>query len=234
MLFPMMLHVPEVLTAPLLAQLRDALQASLLTSEWSQGAATSGEQATQRKQNRQLTAGTAAGGKWGGTITAALERHPLFVSAALPHHTLPPLFNCYDGGGHYGNHVDNAIQRDANRLTKVRTDVSVTVFISQPDEYDGGELIIEDTYGVHEVKLPGGDAILYPSTSLHRVEPVTRGRRLAAVTWVQSMVRDDWQRAMLFNLDMTILRLRQRLGEGDEVVALTSHYHNLLRQWADL
>ncbi len=211
----MMLHVPEVLSGELLTQLRDALQASLLTSEWSQGAATSGQQATQRKQNRQLTASTAAGGKWGATITAALEHHPLFVSAALPHHTVPPLFNCYDGGGHYGNHVDNAIQRDANRLTKVRTDVSVTVFISQPDEYDGGELIIEDTYGVHEVKLPAGDAVLYPSTSLHRVEPVTRGQRLAAVTWVQSMIRDDWQRAMLFNLDMTILRLRQRLGEGE-------------------
>ena len=196
----MMLHVPEVLSGELLTQLRDALQASLLTSEWSQGAATSGQQATQRKQNRQLTASTAAGGKWGATITAALEQHPLFVSAALPHHTLPPLFNCYDGGGHYGNHVDNAIQRDANRLTKVRTDVSVTVFISQPDEYDGGELIIEDTYGVHEVKLPAGDAVLYPSTSLHRVEPVTRGlttrrrhlgaehdsRRLAAGDVVQS------------------------------------------------
>ncbi len=230
----MMLHVPEVLSGQLLIQLREALQSSLLTSEWSQGAATSGPQATQRKQNRQLTANTAAGGKWGATVTAALEQHPLFVSAALPHHTLPALFNCYDGGGHYGNHVDNAIQRDANRLTKVRTDVSVTVFISPPDEYDGGELIVEDTYGAHEVKLPAGDAVLYPSTSLHRVEPVTRGRRLAAVTWVQSMIRDDWQRAMLFNLDMTILRLRQRLGEGEEVVALTSHYHNLLRQWAEL
>ena len=230
----MMLHVPEVLSAELLTQLRDALQASLLTSEWSQGAATSGQQAAQRKQNRQLTAGTAVGSQWGATITAALEHHPLFVSAALPHQTLPPLFNCYDGGGHYGKHVDSAIQRDAKRLTQVRTDVSVTVFISRPDEYDGGELIVEDTYGVHEVKLPAGDAILYPSTSLHRVEPVTRGLRLAAVTWVQSMIRDDWQRAMLFNLDMTIVRLRERLGESEEVVALTSHYHNLLRQWAEL
>jgi PKHD-type hydroxylase len=234
MAVPMMLHVPQVLSAELLTQLRDALQASLLTSEWSPGAATSGQQATQRKQNRQLTANTAVGGKWGAAVAAALERHPLFVSAALPHHTLPPLFNCYDGGGHYGNHVDNAIQRDPNRLTKVRTDVSVTVFLSEPDEYDGGELVIEDTFGVHEVKLPAGDAVLYSSTSLHRVEPVTRGLRLAAVTWVQSMVRDDWRRAMLFNLDMTILRLRQRPGDGDEVVALTSHYHNLLRHWAEL
>jgi PKHD-type hydroxylase len=230
----MMLHIPEVLSGELLAQLRDALHASLLTAEWQSGAATSGPQATQRKQNRQLTAGTAVGGKWGPPITAALERHPLFVSAALPRHTLPPLFNCYEGGGHYGNHVDNAVQRDPARLTQVRTDVSVTVFVSRPDEYDGGELIVDDTFGVHEVKLAAGDAILYPSTSLHRVEPVTRGRRLAAVTWVQSRVRDDWQRAMLFNLDMTILRLRQRLGEGDDVVALTSHYHNLLRQWAEL
>lgn len=229
----MMLHVPEVLSAEVLAQVRDALHASLSTSEWTQGAASAGQQAKQNKQNRQLTAGTAAGGRLGGSITAALEHHPLFVSAALPRQVLPPLFNCYDGGGHYGNHVDNAIQRGA-ALTKVRTDVSVTVFISRPDEYDGGELIVEDTFGVHEVKLPAGDAVLYPSTSLHRVEPVTRGRRLAAVTWVQSMVRDDWQRAMLFNLDMTILRLRQRLGEAEEVVALTSHYHNLLRQWADL
>jgi PKHD-type hydroxylase len=230
----MMLHVPEVLSGELLTELRDALHASLLTSEWSPGAATAGPQATQRKQNRQLTASTVAGSKWGATISAALAQHPLFVSAALPRHTLPPLFNCYDGGGHYGNHVDNALHRNADGLTTARTDVSVTVFISEPDEYDGGELVVEDTYGVHEAKLPAGDAILYPSTSLHRVEPVTRGRRLAAVTWVQSMIRDDWQRAMLFNLDMTILRLRQRLGEGEEVVALTSHYHNLLRQWAEL
>jgi PKHD-type hydroxylase len=230
----MMLHVPEVLSAEVLTQVRDALHASLSTSEWTQGAASAGQQAKQNKRNRQLTAGTPAGGRLGGSITAALEHHPLFVSAALPRQVLPPLFNCYDGGGHYGNHVDNAIQRGGDSLTKVRTDVSVTVFVSRPDEYDGGELIVEDTFGVHEVKLPAGDAVLYPSTSLHRVEPVTRGRRLAAVTWVQSMVRDDWQRAMLFNLDMTILRLRQRLGEAEEVVALTSHYHNLLRQWADL
>lgn len=230
----MMLHVPEVLSGETLKQLRDELQATLSTGEWSQGSVTSGEQATQRKQNRQLTTGSAAGQKLGATVAAALEQHLLFVSAALPHHVLPPLFNCYEGGGHYGNHVDSAIQRDASRRARARTDISVTVFISDPEEYEGGELIIEDTYGTHEVKLPAGDAILYPSTTLHRVEPVTRGRRLAAVTWVQSMIRDDWQRSMLFNLDMTILRLRQQLGDSEEVVALTSHYHNLLRQWADL
>ncbi|MEY4640104.1 MAG: hypothetical protein RLZZ227_98 [Pseudomonadota bacterium] len=226
----MMLHVPEVLDAATLQHLRDAL----LAAEWSPGSSTSGQQATQRKQNRQLPPGSAVAGSLGSIISTALERHPLFVSAALPHHVLPPLFNCYEGGEHYGNHVDSAIQRDAGRQERARTDVSITVFLSPPAEYAGGELVIEDTYGTHEVKLPAGDAILYPSTSLHRVEPVTHGQRLAAVTWVQSMVRDDWRRSMLFNLDMTILRLRQQLGDSEELVALTSHYHNLLRQWAEL
>lgn len=230
----MMLHVPEVLAGEALKQLRAELDASLATNAWSRGVVTAGEQATHRKHNSQLTAGTAAGAKLGPLVSAALERHPLFVSAALPRHVLPPLFNRYEGGGHYGNHVDGAIQRDATNQLRTRTDVSVTLFLSEPGEYDGGELIVEDTYGTHEVKLPAGDAILYPATSLHRVEPVTRGLRLAAVTWVQSMVRDDWRRSMLFNLDMTILRLRQKIGDSEELVTLTSHYHNLLRQWADL
>ena len=171
----MMLHVPEVLSGELLTQLRDALQASsvdvgVVARRRDLGPAGHSAEAKPAIDRRHHCRW-----QWGAEITAALEHHPLFVSAALPRHILPPLFNCYDGGGHYGNHVDNAIQRDANRPIKVRTDVSVTVFISQPDEYDGGELIIEDTYGAHEVKLPAGDAILYPSTSLHRVEPVTRG-----------------------------------------------------------
>jgi PKHD-type hydroxylase len=230
----MMLHIPEVFAGEELKRLRDELQTTLVTEQWSQGVATAGLQATQRKQNSQLTVDSTTGERLGNIVTATLERHPLFLSAALPQHLLPPLFNCYEGGGHYGNHVDSAIHRDARRLARARTDVSITVFLSEPEEYEGGELIIEDTYGIHEVKLPAGDAILYPSTSLHRVEAVTHGRRLAAVTWVQSMVRDDWQRAMLFNLDMTILRLRQQLGDSENIVALTSHYHNLLRQWADL
>ena len=230
----MMLHVPEVLSGDALVQLRLALEASLNTTAWSQGSATSGLQATQRKQNRQLTTGSREGEELGRIVANALEQHPLFVSAALPHQVLPPLFNCYEGGGRYGNHVDNAIQRNPNIGGRARTDVSVTVFLSDPEEYEGGELIVEDTYGSHAVKLSAGDAILYPSTSLHRVEPVTGGRRLAAVTWVQSMVRDDWQRSMLFNLDMSILRLRQQLGDDENIVALTSHYHNLLRQWAEL
>jgi PKHD-type hydroxylase len=145
-----------------------------------------------------------------------------------------PSFNCYQEGGQYGNHVDAAIQYDALTRLPVRTDVSTTVFLSEPEEYEGGELIIEDTYGCHEVKLAAGDAVIYSATSLHRVEPVTQGQRLAAFLWTQSMVRDDWQRHMLFNLDMTILRLRQQLQDSPEVIALTSHYHNLLRQWTEL
>lgn len=226
----MLLHIPEVLGIAEITELHSAL----LAAEWSDGMATAGRQATQHKQNRQLTADSVAGQQLAAIISSALERHPLFVSAALPKHILPPLFNYYRDGGHYGNHVDNAIQRDAFRGNNIRTDVSISVFISAPEDYDGGELIVEDTYGVHEVKLPAGDAIIYPSTSLHRVEPVTRGARLAAVTWAQSMIRDDWQRSMLFNLDMTILQLREQLGDSTEIVALTSHYHNLLRQWADL
>lgn len=230
----MMLHVPEVLAGEQLTHLRNELRAPLLANQWRDGSATSGQQATRRKQNKQLAADSAAGKQLGALVTAALEQNLLFISAALPQYLLPPMFNSYEGGEHYGNHVDNAVQRDAIRQARIRTDVSVTVFISEPDEYDGGELVVEDTYGTHEVKLPAGDAIIYPATSLHRVEPVTRGTRFAAVTWVQSMIRDDWQRAMLFNLDMTILRLRQQLGDSAEVVALTSHYHNLLRQWANL
>jgi PKHD-type hydroxylase len=164
----------------------------------------------------------------------ALKRHPLFVSAVLPKHILSPLLNRYEGGGHYGSHVDGAIHYDASRQSSVRTDVAVTVFLCAPDEYDGGELIVEDTYGAHEVKLPAGDAIVYPATSLHRVEPVTRGVRLASFLWAQSMVRDDWRRNMLFDLDMIIVKLRGQLGDSGEVVSLTSHYHNLLRQWAEL
>ena len=226
----MLLHIPEVLSASEIGELHRALS----TAQWSNGAITSGSQATQRKQNQQLTIASAAAQQLGAVVAGALERHPLFISAALPKHILPPLFNRYEDGGHYGDHVDNAIQRDAIRQVSVRTDVSITVFISAPDDYEGGELIIEDTYGTHEVKLPAGDAIIYPSTSLHRVEPVTRGARLAAVTWAQSMVRDGWQRSMLFNLDMTVVQLRQKLGDCAEVVALTSHYHNLLRQWTEL
>jgi PKHD-type hydroxylase len=229
----MMLHIPEVLTQEQLADLRRALADGV----WVDGLTTAGPQASRAKHNQQLAAdshNSPLSIRLGEVVSEALQRHPLFVSAVLPKRILSPLFNRYEGGGHYGNHIDSAIQRDPIRADSVRTDVSATVFLSDPDEYDGGELIVEDSYGAHEVKLPAGDAIVYPATSLHRVEPVTRGARLASFLWVQSMVSDDNRRRMLFDLDMTIVKLRAQLGDSAEVVALTGHYHNLLRQWAIL
>jgi PKHD-type hydroxylase len=210
------------------------MRCALDTVSWADGVDTAGAQAAQSKRNRQLQPGSPLANRLGHLVADALQRHPLFVSAALPQHVLPPMFNCYEGGGHYGNHIDSAIHRDPARGTRVRTDVSTTVFLCDPDEYEGGELIVEDAYGAHEVKLPAGDAIVYPSTSLHRVEPVTRGARIASFLWTQSMVRDDRRRNMLFDLDTNIQKLRQQLGDTPEVLSLTGHYHNLLRQWAEL
>ena len=226
----MMLHIPEVLTREQVAAIRRALD----TASWVDGLATSGAQASQFKRNLQLPPNSAQARQLGRIVSDALKDQPLFVSAVLPSCILPPLFNRYEGGGHYGNHVDSAIHHDPSSGDKARTDVSTTVFLCEPEEYEGGELIVEDAYGTHEVKLPAGDAIVYPATSLHRVEPVTQGSRLASFLWTQSMVRDDWRRNMLFDLDMTILKLRRQLGDTQEVVSLTGHYHNLLRQWTDL
>lgn len=225
----MLLHIPQVLSKQEVATLR----AELAAHDWVDGARSSGAQAAALKSNLQFPAESPAFAALSQTIAGALQRHPLFVSAVLPRHMLPPMFNSYSGGGRYGNHVDNALQRDRFSNDQVRTDVSTTVFLSEPDEYDGGELIVEDTYGEHEIKLEAGDAIIYPATSLHRVEPVTRGARIASFLWTQSRVRDAWQRKMLFDLDMTILKLRHDLGDSTEVVSLTGTYHNLLRQWAD-
>ena len=225
----MLLHIPQVLSKAEVAALRTELAAH----DWVDGARTSGAQAAQLKHNLQFPADSPAFAGLSQRVADALARHPLFVSAAMPRHMLPPMFNCYRGGGQYGNHVDNALQRDRFSGVQVRTDVSTTVFLSEPEEYAGGELIVEDTYGEHEVKLAAGDAIVYPSTSLHRVEPVTEGARIAAFLWTQSWVRDAWQRKMLFDLDMTILKLRGQLGDCEEVLSLTSHYHNLLRQWGE-
>lgn len=225
----MLLHIPNVLSREQVA----ALRADLQNAPWVDGGATAGQQAAQVKRNRQLQPGSELALRLGSVVADALQRHPLFMSAALPHRVLAPLFNCYEGGGRYGNHVDGAVHIDP-RWGRVRCDVSTTVFLCDPDEYDGGELVVEDNYGTHEVKLPAGDAIVYPATSLHRVEPVTRGARLASFLWTQSMVRDDAKRSMLFDLDMTIVKLRQQLGDSTELVALTSHYHNLLRLWAEL
>lgn len=226
----MLLHIPQVLSTDEVAEFRR----QLAQADWVDGAATAGAQAVQRKRNLQLPADSVIGQQLSAKVADALQRHPLFVSATLPTRILPPRFNRYEGGGTYGNHVDSAIHIDPYRQDRVRTDVSTTLFLSAPEEYEGGELIIEDNYGAHEVKLPAGDAIIYPATSLHRVEPVTQGVRIASFLWTQSMVRDDWQRHMLFELDMTIVRLRQQIGDTDEVVTLTGHYNNLLRQWAEL
>ena len=225
----MLLHIPEVLTKTQVRDIRRVLDAGT----WVDGAGSAGVLAAEAKHNVQFSTESPEYAALSQIIAAAMEQQPLFVSAALPQHILPPMFNRYAEGNHYGNHVDNAIQRDRRTGMRVRTDVSVTVFLSEPEDYEGGELVVDDTYGSHEVKLTAGDAIVYPSSSLHRVEPVTAGARVASFFWVQSLVSDAWRRSMLFDLDMTLLKLRSQIGNTQEIVALTGHYHNLIRQWAD-
>lgn len=226
----MMLHIPTVLDKAQVGEIRSRL----VSAEWVDGAATAGPMAAGIKRNLQLPVDAPVAQQLAELISAALTRHPLFMSAVLPKHMLPPRFNRYEGGGQYGNHVDNAIQSDSLRRVSVRTDVSTTVFLSDPQEYEGGELIIEDGFSQRVIKLAAGDAIVYPATSLHRVEPVTQGTRYASFLWTQSMVSDAWQRQMLFDLDMTIIKLRHKHGNTAEALALTNHYHNLLRRWAVL
>jgi PKHD-type hydroxylase len=224
----MMLHIPGVLDAE---QVR-AMRARLIASDWIDGRASVGTQGAQVKRNRQLAEGSPLAVELGQVVSSTLMAHPQFFSAVLPLRILPPFFNSYAGGEHYGPHVDGAIRAQRGG-SPVRADVSCTVFLSDPDEYDGGELAVVDTYGTHEVKLPAGDAIVYASSSVHEVRPVTRGERVASFLWVQSMVRDDGRRAMLFELDTTIQALRAQHGDGPALVALTGHYHNLLRMWAE-
>lgn len=226
----MLLHIPAVLNVQELSEINTALR----SADWQDGSRTAGAQAAQVKQNLQLPADAPEAAALANMVRAALLRSPLFVSAALPRTVMTPRFNRYEGGGHYGAHVDSAIQTDPQSVHMIRTDVSITVFLNDPADYDGGELLVEDIYGMHEVKLPAGDAILYPSTSLHRVEPVTRGARLASFLWAQSMVRDDARRRMLFHLDMAIQSLRARISDAPEIVTLTGLYNNLLRQWAEV
>lgn len=226
----MLLQIPDVLTAEQVAEVRRALEGA----EWVDGRVTAGHQSMRAKDNMQLPEGGAVARQLGDLVLAALERSPLFMSAALPLKVFPPLFNRYEGGQSFGNHVDNAIRQVAGTPHRVRTDLSATLFLAAPDEYDGGELLVEDTYGVHSVKLPAGHLILYPATSLHRVEPVTRGARLASFFWIQSMVRDDGERTLLFDLDTAIRRLASDAPDHTSVVELTSVYHNLLRRWADV
>ncbi|NNP73171.1 Fe2+-dependent dioxygenase [Acinetobacter defluvii] len=227
----MMLHIPEVLSKQQVLEFRKLLEDEKL---WVNGKISAGAQAQHIKNNLQVDVQHDIYQNISTQILAALKQNLLVQSAGLPKHILQPMLNCYQDSGNYGNHVDNAVQLSSLTGQMIRTDVSMTVFLSEPDEYEGGELIVEDNYGCHEVKLDAGDVILYPATSLHRVEPVTSGKRIAAFTWMQSMVKDDWQRTTLFNLDMTIIKLRQQLGDSEEVLSLTHHYHNLLRQWGDL
>jgi PKHD-type hydroxylase len=224
-----MLHVPEVLTRDQVRTLRAELDAA----DWVDGRATVGEQGALVKRNRQLPETSPLGVKLGQIILDALKRNPLFISAALPLRIVPPLFNRYEGGENYGMHVDGAVRAVPGSAQPMRTDLSCTLFLCDPEDYEGGDLVVSDTYGMHDVKLPAGDMILYPSSSLHRVEPVTSGARICSFFWVQSMVRDDAKRGMLFELDTTIQTLRGKHGETEEAVALTSHYHNLLRLWAE-
>jgi PKHD-type hydroxylase len=224
----MMLHVPAVLSRDEVAQCRRAIDAAA----WVDGRATVGPQGAQVKSNRQLPEGSPVALQWGDVILKALARHPLFVSAALPLRTVPPLFNRYEGGENYGLHIDGAVRALPGGTQLLRTDLSCTLFLCDPDDYDGGELVVMDTYGTHEVKLPAGDLILYPASSLHRVEPVTRGARVCSFFWTQSLVRDDAQRALLFELDTQIQKLRAAQGDTPEALSLTGIYHNLLRMWS--
>ncbi|MDP3815671.1 Fe2+-dependent dioxygenase [Pseudomonas sp.] len=227
----MMLHIPQVLGPEQVAECRQLLQ----QAQWIDGKATAGFQSAMAKDNLQLPADSPQARHMGELILAALSRNPLFISAALPNKVFPPLFNCYQGGQSFGLHVDNAVREVRGTGEKIRTDLSATLFFTNPEEYDGGELLVEDTYGAHSVKLPAGDLILYPSTSLHRVNPVTRGARVCSFFWLQSMVRDDGQRTLLFDLDSSIQQLNRELGAGHaSSVQLTGVYHNLLRRWTDI
>lgn len=226
----MLIHIPEILTKAEVNDFRLRLQ----NTEWIDGKATVGIQGAQVKRNRQIAIDNPVARELGEIILKKLYANPVFMSAALPSRIVPPLFNAYSGGEHYGFHVDGAIRILPNSNLSLRTDVSSTLFLSGPEEYQGGELIVQDTYGSHEVKLPAGDLILYPSSSLHQVAPVTEGERVCSFFWTQSMVRDDWQRSMLHELDCNIQSLRQKVGDTEELLGLTGHYHNLLRQWAEV
>ena len=227
----MMLHIPEVLTKAQVAELRRAIDAA----DWVDGNATSGTQSALAKRNEQLPEGSEAARYAGEKILDALSRSPLFVTAALPQTVFPPLFNRYGGGQTFATHIDNSIRQSRDGSVRIRSDLSATLFLTEPEDYDGGELLVEDTYGVHEVKLPAGDMILYPASSLHQVTPVTRGARTSSFFWIQSMIRDDARRALLFQMDIAIQQLSLKVGAGaPELVSLTGTYHNLLRMWAEL
>jgi PKHD-type hydroxylase len=228
----MLLHVREVLTPQEVRKAREVLA----HAPWGDGRATAGEQSALAKNNEQLPENSEATRTLQALILGGLERHQLFFSATLPKQISPPLLNRYGGSAnHFDNHVDSAVRYLRNGAGRVRTDISCTLFLSDPHDYDGGELMVEDTFGSQRVKLPAGDMVIYPGTSVHRVTPVTRGHRIASFFWIQSMLRSDEQRRLLFEMDTHLMRLRSTVGETDPaVIGLTGTYHNLLRMWLDV
>ena len=226
----MLLHIPNVLSPEQVAQCRAIMD----RADWRDGRMTAGPQSARVKRNQQIAEDSAEARELGDIVLRALERCPLFVTATLPARVFPPLFNRYAGGMNFGAHVDNAIRQLPGTGHRVRTDVSATLFISAPEEYDGGELVVEDTYGSHAVKLPAGDMVIYPATSLHHVTSVTRGARLASFFWIQSLVKDDAARTLLFDLDTAIGEVGQAAADHPALVKLTACYHNLLRRWSEM
>ncbi|HWB31574.1 MAG TPA: Fe2+-dependent dioxygenase [Acidobacteriaceae bacterium] len=237
----MLLTIPALFTPEQVAEARN----HLLAADWIDGRVTAGYQAQQVKRNAQVPEGSPAHQHVGDMVLKALARSPRFISAALPLRVFPPMFNSYAGGQTFGTHVDTAIRQDARTGQRIRTDLSATLFLTDPTDYDGGELIVEDSYGTHSVKLPAGDLVLYPATSLHRVDPVTRGARISSFFWIQSMVRDDARRTLLFDLDTAIQRIaathsaqaaaiNESSALSESSVQLTGVYHNLIRQWAEM
>ncbi len=226
----MLLQIAALLGPDQIRSMRARLDAAV----WGDGGITAGHLSTQVKANRQLAQDDATARELSDEVLRALERNPRFISGTLPRHVYPPLFNRYEAGMSFGGHVDNAIRQIPGTPHRLRTDISATVFLSEPAEYDGGELVVEDTYGTHAVKVAAGDMVVYPSSSVHRVLPVTRGARVAAFFWIQSMVRDDGDRRLLFNLDTSIQELTQSGANADAVIRLTACYHNLLRRWGEL
>lgn len=225
----MLLQISQVLDQTSRRLMRDRLN----VAQWVDGRATAGHQGARVKHNRQLAEHDPLSMELGGQVLAALERNALFISAVLPNRVYPPLFNRYEPGMSFGAHVDNAVRMMPGGAAKIRTDVSATLFLSEPEEYDGGELLIEDSYGPQSVKLRAGDMVVYPADSLHRVVPVTRGARVCCFFWVQSLVRDDKQRALLFEMDRAVQRLQVGGADASACLSLTNCYHNLLRQWSE-
>lgn len=226
----MLLHIREVLTAAQVAQCKTALN----DVEWVDGRATAGHLSAAVKRNQQIREDHPVAHRLGKMILDALERNPVFVSGSLPCKIVPPLFNRYANGQSYGRHIDGGVRPIAGTSHRVRTDLAATLFLSSPDEYEGGELVIEDTFANVPVKLPAGDLVLYPASSLHQVLPVERGVRLAAFFWIQSLVREDVRRRMLYELDLTIQALSAERHGDASVLNLTGLYHNLLREWTEI